>query len=120
MARSGVVSARGFSQCDDCASDNAQEHRQRQPELAADAASIHNSGSVANHGTIDWSGSTGAVSSFYDMNGSYSPGTILANSAWTAAPYSGLVTQATGYKLVNSLTDLENISLDLAGNYALG
>jgi hypothetical protein len=26
----------------------------------------------------------------------------------------------TGYKLVNSLTDLQNVSLDLAGNYALG
>jgi filamentous hemagglutinin family protein len=88
--------------------------------LRADAANIDNAGSVANHGTIDWSGSTGLVSSFYDMNGSYSPGTILANSAWTAAPYSGLVTQVTGYKLVNSLTDLQNISLDLAGNYALG
>jgi hypothetical protein len=88
--------------------------------LRADAASINNTGSVANHGTIDWSGSTGLVSSFYDMNGSYSPGTILTNSAWTAAPYSGLVTQVTGYKLVNSLSDLQNVSLDLTGNYALG
>ncbi|MEW9584347.1 filamentous hemagglutinin N-terminal domain-containing protein [Paraburkholderia sp. DGU8] len=88
--------------------------------LRADAASIDNGGSVANHGTIDWSGSTGLVSSLYDMNGSYSPGTILANSAWTAAPYSGLVTQVTSYKLLNSLNDLQNISLDLAGNYALG
>jgi filamentous hemagglutinin family protein len=88
--------------------------------LRADAASINNTSSVVNQGTIDWSGSTGAVSAFYDMNGSYRPGTILSNSAWTAAPYSGLVTQVTGYKLVNSLTDLQNISLDLAGNYALG
>jgi filamentous hemagglutinin family protein len=88
--------------------------------LRADAASIDNNSSVANVGTIDWSGSTGLVNAFYDMNGSYSPGTILANSAWKAAPYSGLVTQATGYKLVNSLTDLQNVALDLAGNYALG
>ncbi|MGY6123601.1 two-partner secretion domain-containing protein (plasmid) [Paraburkholderia strydomiana] len=88
--------------------------------LRADAASIRNTGSVANRGTIDWSGSTGAVGSFYDMNGSYSPGTILTNSAWTAAPYSGLVTQVTTYKLINNPTDLQNISLDLAGNYALG
>jgi filamentous hemagglutinin family protein len=88
--------------------------------LRADAASINNNSSVANLGTLDWSGSTGLVISFYDMNGSYSPGTILANSAWTAAPYSGLVTQMTSYKLVNSLTDLQSISLDLAGNYALG
>ncbi|MBB5445112.1 filamentous hemagglutinin family protein [Paraburkholderia sp. WSM4177] len=88
--------------------------------LRADSTAIDNAGSVANHGTIDWSNSTGTVSALYDMNGSYSPGTIVANSAWTAAPYSGLVTQVTGYKLVNSLTDLQNISLDLAGNYALG
>jgi filamentous hemagglutinin family protein len=88
--------------------------------LRADAASINNTGSVANQGMIDWSGSTGFVRSFYDMNGSYSPGTILANPAWTAVPYSGLVTQVTGYKLVNSLTDLQNVSLDLAGIYALG
>jgi filamentous hemagglutinin family protein len=88
--------------------------------LRADAAGIDNHGSVANGGTIDWSGSTGFVRSFYDMNGSYTQGTILGNSAWSAAPYSGLVTQATGYKLVNSLTDLQNISRDLAGEYALG
>ncbi|WP_041735647.1 filamentous hemagglutinin N-terminal domain-containing protein [Paraburkholderia atlantica] len=88
--------------------------------LRADGAGIDNSGSVANQGKIDWSGSTGLVSAFYDMNGSYSPGTIVANSAWTAAPYSGLVTQVTAYKLVNSLTDLQNVSLDLSGNYALG
>ncbi|MCC8405337.1 filamentous hemagglutinin N-terminal domain-containing protein [Paraburkholderia sp. MMS20-SJTN17] len=88
--------------------------------LRADAGSIDNAGSVANYGTIDWSRSTGTVSALYDMNGTYTPGTILANSTWTAAPFSGLVTQVTGYKLVNSLTDLQHISADLAGNYALG
>jgi hypothetical protein len=30
------------------------------------------------------------------------------------------VTQITGYRLVNSLKDLENVAADLAGNYALG
>ncbi|MGF6610287.1 filamentous hemagglutinin family protein [Paraburkholderia sp. WSM4175] len=88
--------------------------------LRADSTAIDNAGSVANHGTIDWSNSTGTVSALYDMNGSYTPGTILPNTAWTAAPFSGLVTQVTGYRLINSLTDLQNISLDLAGNYALG
>ncbi|MCC8402873.1 filamentous hemagglutinin N-terminal domain-containing protein [Paraburkholderia sp. MMS20-SJTN17] len=88
--------------------------------LRGDAASIDNASSVSNQGVIDWSGSTGTVSALYDMNGSYSPGTIRSNSAWTGAPYSGLVTQVTGYKLVNSLTDLQNVSLDLSGNYALG
>ena len=88
--------------------------------LRADATGIDDEGSVTNRGSLDWSGSTGLVSSFYDMNGGYCPGTILSNSAWTAMPYSGLVTQVTGYKLVNSLTDLQNVSLDLAGIYALG
>lgn len=88
--------------------------------LRADAAAIDNGGSVINNGTLDWSKSTGIVRAFYDMNGSYTPGMNLANAAWTAAPYSGVVTQITGYKLVNSLSDLQNISLDLAGNYALG
>lgn len=88
--------------------------------LRADAWGLDNGGSVANQGIVDWSASTGIVSALYDMSGSYSPGTLLANQAWTAAPYSGLLTQASAYKLVNSLTDLQNVSLDLAANYALG
>ncbi|MGF6961888.1 filamentous hemagglutinin N-terminal domain-containing protein [Paraburkholderia youngii] len=88
--------------------------------LRADASGIDNGGSVTSDGTIDWSKSTGIVSALYDMNGSYNPGTIVANSAWTAAPYSGLIAQVTGYKLVNSVDDLQNIALDLGGAYALG
>ncbi|MEC5406111.1 filamentous hemagglutinin N-terminal domain-containing protein [Paraburkholderia sp. MPAMCS5] len=88
--------------------------------LRADASGIDNGGSVINGGTLDWSASTGTLSALYDMNGSYSPGTILTNSAWTAAPYSGLLTQATAYKLIDSLDDLQQISTDLAGTYALG
>ncbi|MEC5408648.1 filamentous hemagglutinin N-terminal domain-containing protein [Paraburkholderia sp. MPAMCS5] len=88
--------------------------------LRADASGIDNGGSVINNGTIDWSASTGIVSALYDMNGSYSPGTLVGNAAWSAPLYSGLVTQITGYQLVNSVTDLQNIDNDLAGNYALG
>jgi filamentous hemagglutinin family protein len=88
--------------------------------VRADAASIDNAGSVTNNGTIDWSGSTGIVSAMYDMNGTYSPGTIVTNSAWLPPAESGLVTQSTAYRLVNSLPDLQNINNDLAGNYALG
>ncbi|WP_213232558.1 filamentous hemagglutinin N-terminal domain-containing protein [Caballeronia sp. NK8] len=88
--------------------------------LRADAGGVDNGGSVTNGGTIDWSKSGGIVSALYDMNGSYAPGTVLTNSGWTAAPYSGLVTQATAYRLVNTLADLSNVSKDLAGNYALG
>ncbi|MDR7010083.1 two-partner secretion domain-containing protein [Paraburkholderia strydomiana] len=88
--------------------------------LRADAASVNNGGSITNNGTIDWSQSTGTVSALYDMIGSYSPGTVLANSAWVAPDYSGLVTQITDYKLVNTVQDLQNIGSDMSGNYALG
>lgn len=88
--------------------------------LRADAASLDNTGSITNRGVIDWSRSTGIVNALYDMNGSYSAGTLLGNTAWTAAPGTGQVTQITAYKLVNNVTDLENIRQDLAGNYALG
>ncbi len=88
--------------------------------LRADASGIDNGGSVANNGTVDWSKSTGIVSALYDMNGSFSPGTLVSNATWQAPLYSGIVTQITGYQLVNSVTDLQNIGNNLAGNYALG
>ncbi|OJB18333.1 filamentous hemagglutinin [Burkholderia ubonensis] len=88
--------------------------------LRADATAIDNGGSVINNGTVDWSKSTGIVSALYDMNGRYSPGTLIGNAAWSAPLYSGLVTQITGYQLVNSVADLQNIANDLAGNCALG
>jgi filamentous hemagglutinin family protein len=88
--------------------------------LRADASGIDNQGAVTNKGTLDWSGSTGTVRALYDMNGAYTPGTLLSNAAWTAAPGSALATQITAYKLVDSLADLKNVSSDLAGNYALG
>jgi hypothetical protein len=88
--------------------------------LRADATAIDNGGSVTNNGTIDWSASTGIASALYDMNGTYTAGTIKSNSAWSAAPFSGLLTQVTAYELVNSIADLNNVTLNLAGNYALG
>ncbi|CAD6558786.1 hypothetical protein LMG28727_06716 [Paraburkholderia kirstenboschensis] len=88
--------------------------------LRADASGIDNGGSVHNNGTIDWSKGTGIVSALYDMNGSFSPGTLVSNATWQAPLYSGIVTQITGYQLVNSVTDLQNIGNNLAGNYALG
>ncbi|PMS18341.1 filamentous hemagglutinin [Trinickia dabaoshanensis] len=88
--------------------------------LRADVTGIDNRGSIANNGTLDWSASTGIVTALYDMNGRYTPGTLLANKRWTPAAGSGLVTQITGYRLVNSFGDLQNVSHDLAGNYALG
>ncbi|WP_240655946.1 filamentous hemagglutinin N-terminal domain-containing protein [Paraburkholderia phosphatilytica] len=88
--------------------------------LRADATGIDNAGSVGNGGTIDWSRSTGIVSTMYDMNGTYAVGTIDSNTAWSTAPFSGLVTQVTAYQLVNSIADLNAINHNLSGNYALG
>ncbi|WP_233858341.1 two-partner secretion domain-containing protein [Paraburkholderia sp. HD33-4] len=88
--------------------------------LRADATGIDNGGSVTNNGTLDWSKSTGALSAFYDMNGTHVAGTQLSNPAWKPSAFSGLVTQITTYRLVNSLTDLTKVGNDLAGNYALG
>lgn len=88
--------------------------------LRADATSIDNGGSVISNGVIDWSRSAGTVSALYDMNGGYSAGTLLGDPSWRAPAYSGLVTQLTAYKLVNSLTDLQDVSRDLSSNYALG
>ncbi len=88
--------------------------------LRADAKSIDNNGSVNNAGTIDWSQSTGVVAAFYDYNGAFTPGSLRSNASWSAAPFSGLKTQVTAYQLVNSVAELENISQNLSGNYALG
>lgn len=88
--------------------------------LRADATAIDNGGGVANAGTIDWSKSTGAVNLYSDMNGAYVPGTLLGNAAWTPSLASGAVTQITAYRLVNSVADLQNVTNDPSGNFALG
>lgn len=88
--------------------------------LRADVSGADNGGSVLNRGAVDWSESMGTVGALYDMNGTYAAGTMLANPGWVATPYSGLSSQITAYKLVDSVADLQNVSLDLAGAYALG
>jgi filamentous hemagglutinin family protein len=88
--------------------------------LRADATGIDNGGSVTNRSTLDWSHSTGIVSALYDFNGRYSPGTILTNQAWTAAPFSGLLTQSTVYQLINSAADFGAADQNSLGVYALG
>ena len=88
--------------------------------LRADASGIDNGAGVTNRGTIDWSRSSGFVAALYDMNGAFVPGTIRTNAAWSAAPYSGLKTQLTAYRLVNSIADLTHVADNLNGIYALG
>ena len=89
-------------------------------KLYADANAFNNGGSVTNLGTIDWSRSNGAVSVLFDMNGVNTPGNVRVNPSWSAAPFSGLVTQYTAYRLVNSIADLRAVKNDLSGTYALG
>ncbi len=88
--------------------------------LRADATGLDNGGSVTNGGTIDWSASKGTLRAYYDMNGSYTPGKLQLNPGWQTAFSADAAGQQTSYQLVNSLADLQNISLNLAGNYALG
>ncbi|NVO13666.1 MAG: S8 family serine peptidase [Rhodoplanes sp.] len=64
--------------------------------------------------TVDFSGSTGTVSIYYNPLSYASPSTFTAN---VATAYSG---QLTSYMLVNNASDLANISTNLSGTYALG
>lgn len=91
--------------------------------LRADAAGINNGGDFINNGTINFSGSRGAVSMYYDRavhGGSYTAGTQTANGSWTAPANRSVNTQFTAYQLVNTVTDLAAINSGLSGNYALG
>jgi filamentous hemagglutinin family protein len=89
-------------------------------DLSLRAGGAAPSNGVINRGTIDWSKSTGIVSALYGMNGTWTPGTIRTNKGWSAAPSSGLRTQVTAYKLVNTFDDLLKVQNDMAGTYALG
>jgi hypothetical protein len=88
--------------------------------LRADSLARDNGGSVSHLGTIDWSQGTGIVSVYYDMNGTYARTTVLQNGAWKPAPFSGLQSQYTVYKLINSNADLVKMGEDFLSNYALG
>lgn len=89
--------------------------------LRSDATAIDNGGGVLSVGTIDWSKSTGIVSLYSDLNGTYVPGTLIGNTAWVQQdPAAGIVNQITAYRLVNSLADLQSVGQNLSGNYALG
>ena len=88
--------------------------------LRADMGGQNNGGGVANLGTIDWSKSSGLVSSYHDGNGLDVPGYTTSNPAWTAPAYSGIRSQFTDYVLINSLDDVNKISQRLDGSYALG
>ncbi|SAL64954.1 hypothetical protein [Caballeronia humi] len=60
------------------------------------------------------------MAALFDANGTYTGGTVKLNNAWVPAPFSGLRSQLTAYRLVNTVADLQNVSNNLAGTYALG
>ncbi|MFM0139833.1 two-partner secretion domain-containing protein [Caballeronia grimmiae] len=88
--------------------------------LRADDSGNDNGGSVTNAGLIDWSKSSGLVSMYYDQNGTHAPGMVKTNPGWAARPYSAVKNQIMSYRLVNSIADLQRVSSDLTGSYALG
>ncbi len=78
-------------------------------------------------GKVNFSGSTGAVSIYYNPSDNPAGSIVNATSYTTPFDYSPYVAtnsavsnQLTAYMLVNSVYDLQNIENNLAGNYALG
>jgi filamentous hemagglutinin family protein len=78
-------------------------------------------------GKVDFSGSTGTVSIFYNPTDNPAGSGINATSFTSPFDYSpyvimkgGVANQLTAYMLVNSVYDLQNIQNNLFGNYALG
>ena len=88
----------------------------------ASGVSTNNYG-VTNLGTIDMSGSSGAVSIFNDSGFTTANGVETANGSWTAPSNRSVSGQFTTYKLVNGVGDLAAIgtnSTTLGHTYALG
>ena len=73
----------------------------------------------AGSGKVDFSQSTGAVSIYYDPTGfnKYQNRISYGSAVTTNPSVSG---QFNSYTLVNDIVDLQNISQNLAGKYALG
>jgi len=86
--------------------------------LRADATG-NGVGTVSFNGTghVDFSGSTGTVSIFYDPQFGY----VFPLNYGTSVQANGAVpNQLTAYMLVNNESDLQNVSQNLTGAYALG
>ena len=68
-------------------------------------------------GSANWTGSSGAVEIFYNPATDYTAPTNYALFVQTNAPVQG---QLAAYMLVNDVVDLQSVSQNLSGNYALG
>jgi filamentous hemagglutinin family protein len=78
-----------------------------------------NNGTSANR--VDWSDSTGTVSFYYNPTSYSSPTNFLtASGVGHVLPNLAVSGQFTAYMLVNSAANLQAISTNLAGTYALG
>lgn len=75
------------------------------------------SGAVALNGQINFAGSTGHVTIFYNPAGGYS---APVDYAAGIAVNPGVTSQATAYMLVNSLANLQALGTNQTGIYALG
>jgi filamentous hemagglutinin family protein len=67
-------------------------------------------------GKVDYSGSTGLVSIFYNPSTYTAPTSYVSNVTTNSA----VAKQLTAYMLVNNLTQLQAINTNLSGSYALG
>ena len=81
----------------------------------------------AGTGKVDFSGSTGTLSIFYNPADNPAGSVVNATSYTSPFNYSAYVTtnggvtnQVTAYMLVNSVYDLQNMQNNLSGDYALG
>jgi filamentous hemagglutinin family protein len=72
--------------------------------------------SFAGTGKVDYSGSTGLVSIFYNSSSYTTPTSYAAN----VTTNNTVAKQLTAYMLVNNLTQLQAINTNLSGAYALG
>src|SRR4051794_15643662 len=89
--------------------------------LHADSTGTGSGAIVMNPSTfsnrVDWTGSTGKVTVYYNPTSYTSPTNFTAgNGRFVLASSS----QLTAYMLVNTETNLQNISTNLSGSYALG
>jgi filamentous hemagglutinin family protein len=97
--------------------------------LRADNTS-NDTGSVSINGLVDFSASSGNVAVLYDPPGTastkytapvtYGVSQIKTNSSWAPPTDNSVSSQSTAYMLVNNVTDLQNLSRNLSGTYALG
>lgn len=94
-------------------------------ELRADSEGV-GAGTIAfgQNALIDWSQGTGSVEILYNSTSGYGNpadyGSRVLVNPWWVSPGTAIPGQFNAYMLVNDISDLQNISQNLNGTYALG